>query len=278
MQRVSVDGMTLAYRTAGEPGDAPPVLLVHGWPTSSFLWRRVMGAIGEHRHVLALDLPGAGGSSKPVDVAYDAAMLSGALAGFLDALGIERVGLVVHDLGGMVGMRFALDQPERIASLALLNTLLYPEDVDPQLEKFTVALRTPGKRERFTSDEGLATALRFGTAQEASASAETIAGMTSPFVTDGDRMALAKAGSEFEDEAIADLAARLPGAFDVPVRAIYGEQDRILPRIADTIARVQRDLPQTEVTALPDCGHFLQEDDPATVGRLLAEFFARPGT
>jgi haloalkane dehalogenase len=62
------------------------------------------------------------------------------------------------------------------------------------------------------------------------------------------------------------------------VRIVYGERDRILPDIAETVARVKRDVPQAEVTALPDCGHFLQEEAPAEIGELLAEFFAEAPT
>jgi pimeloyl-ACP methyl ester carboxylesterase len=58
------------------------------------------------------------------------------------------------------------------------------------------------------------------------------------------------------------------------VRVIYGERDRILPDVGETMARVKADLPQAEVTALPDCGHFLQEEAPGEIGALLARFFA----
>ena len=58
------------------------------------------------------------------------------------------------------------------------------------------------------------------------------------------------------------------------MRLIYGAQDRILPDIAETMARLKRDLPQAVVTELPDCGHFLQEEAPEEIGELLAAFFA----
>ena len=61
----------------------------------------------------------------------------------------------------------------------------------------------------------------------------------------------------------------------MPVRVIYGEEDRILPDVAKTMKRVQGDLPQAEVTSLPGCGHFLQEDRPEEIGLLLAEFFGQ---
>jgi SAM-dependent methyltransferase len=180
----------------------------------------------------------------------------------------------VHDLGGPVGVRFALDHPGCVRSLALLNTLLHLDDVTEMLAEFARGLRTPGTRERLTNDAALERVLRLGTADGSSVTAEAIAGMVEPFGSDADRLALAKAGSGLGDAAFARLAGDLPG-LKLPVRVIYGEQDRILVAVAETVARIRRDVPRAEVTALPDAGHFLQEDDPGRVGELLAEFFAR---
>lgn len=271
LNTVRVDGLRVAYR---EAGSGPAVLLVHGWPTSSFLWRGVMPAIARERRVVALDLPGFGASDKPTDVTYDLPFFTAAVGGFLDALGIDRVDLVAHDLGGPVSVRFALDNPDRVRSLALLNTLLYREDMTRLLTTLADGLRTPGKRERLTSDAALEVALRLGTADESSVTQETIAGLVEPFASDADRLALAKAGSDAQDAAFEELARDLP-RLRLPVRVIYGQEDRILGAIAQTVARIRRDLPHAEVTALPGRGHFLQEEDPERVGELLAEFFAQ---
>src|ERR1700722_19545561 len=123
---VEVDGLRLHYLTAGS-GSGAPVLLLHGWPTSSFLWRNVMPAIAAHRRVIALDLPGFGRSSKPLDASYSFRFYRRALDGFLGALGIDRIGLAVHDLGGPVGLSWAMLEPARRERLALLNTIVYPE-------------------------------------------------------------------------------------------------------------------------------------------------------
>jgi pimeloyl-ACP methyl ester carboxylesterase len=271
LDEVKVDGRTLAFREAGE---GPAVLLLHGWPTSSFLWRNVMPAIARERRVLALDLPGFGASDKPTDVTYGYDFFTGAVGGFVDALELDDVALGLHDLGGPIGMRFALDNPDRVRAVALTNTLLYPEDMTEMLTQFVEALQTPGLRERFTGAQGLEAALRLGTNAESSASDETIAGIVGPFASDEDRLALAKAGSDIEDAGTVALARDLPG-LRVPIRMVYGDQDRILESIGATVERLQRDLPQAEVTALDGLGHFLQEDDPERVGELLAEFFAR---
>src|SRR5829696_1076376 len=102
---VEVDGLTLSYREAGQ-GDA--VLLLHGWPTSSFLYRDVMAPIARDNRVLALDLPGFGASSKPVDARYGFEFFANAIDGFLDAVGVDEVGLAGHDLGGPIAVDWML--------------------------------------------------------------------------------------------------------------------------------------------------------------------------
>jgi haloalkane dehalogenase len=269
LETVRVGGLTLAYR---ELGQGPPVLLLHGWPTSSFLWRGVMPAIARVNRAVALDMPGFGASDKPLDSSYGFEFFADALDGFLRALDIDAVGLAVHDLGGPIGLHWALHRPKRVTRLALLNTLVYPEFSDAVLE-FVRACSTPELRERLTSPEGLEAALRLGLADEGKLTPEMLAGVREPFATDESRLALARAGIGLEPEGFAEIARLLP-ALRVPVRIVYGERDRILPDIGETMARVKHDLPQAQVTALPDCGHFLQEEAPERIGELLAKFFA----
>ncbi len=264
---VEVDGLTLGYREAGE-GDA--VLLLHGWPTSSFLYRDVMAPIARHRRVLALDLPGFGASSKRVDVRYSFDFFAAAIDGFLDALAIDTLAIAGHDLGGPIAVDWLLRHPGRVTHLVVLNTVLYP-DFDPTVLELVRRLTTPGLREQATSDEALAQALRLGVA--GTPSPDAIAGITSPFTCAEDRLALARAGVDLEPEGFVQISERLK-EIDVPVRVIYGEQDILLPDIADTMHRLRQDIPHAEITALPTAGHFLQEDAPSTVGEALAAFFA----
>lgn len=271
LETVEVDGLRIGYR---ELGEGPAVLLLHGWPTSSYLWRDVMPAIAGANRVIAPDLPGFGGSDKPVDAKYDFAFFERSLEGLLDALRVDRVGIAAHDIGGPIGVHWALANPERVTGLALLNTLVYPQ-FSPEVVDFVTRLMTPGQREELTSPEGLAGVLRLGLADPAKATDEVIDAVVAPFEDDASRLALARAGVGLELEEFGTLERRLP-ELRMPVRVLYGEQDRILPDVAETMARVARDLPQAEVTALPECGHFLQEDAPERVGELLAEFFAPP--
>jgi pimeloyl-ACP methyl ester carboxylesterase len=273
MDTIKLDnGLTIAYREAGQDKAGPAVVLLHGWPTSAYLWRNVMPAIARQRRVVALDLPGFGGSDKPTDVRYTFGFFAEAVDGVVDGLGLGRVVPVGHDLGGPMALRWALDHPGRTAGLALLNTLLYPE-FSPTVVQFVADLNDPEARARLTSPAGLTELMREGVADPAHLSTETIDAVLAPFGADNAREALAGAAIGLEYRGFVDLGRRVPELM-TPVRIVYGTQDRLLPDVAETMARVKRDVPAATVTALPDSGHFVMEDDPETVGRLLAEFVA----
>jgi haloalkane dehalogenase len=270
MKRVEVDGLTVAYR---ELGEGPAVLLLHGWPTSSYLWREVMPPIAAANRVVAIDLPGFGATDKPLDADYGFDFHAGVLDGFLAALGIERVALGVHDLGGPIGLDWARRNPDRVSALALLNTLVYPEFSDAVLA-FVDACAKAETRRFLSSPEGLEAAMQLGLADPTELTDEVLAAVREPFATADARTALMDAGKGLEPAGFERIAAWLP-TIEFPVRVVYGAQDRILPEIAETMERLAADVPQADVTALPDCGHFLQEESPAEIGALLAEFFSR---
>jgi haloalkane dehalogenase len=268
---VNVDGLRVAYR---ELGAGPAVLLLHGWPTSSHLWREVMVPIAQANRAVAVDLPGFGASDKPLDRRYSFELFERTIDVLLAELGIDETAIAVHDLGGPVGVHWAIRNPERVTKIALLNTLLYPEFSDAVLE-FVKLLSNPESRGRLTSPEGLESVLRLGLTDESHLTDELLEAVREPFRTEDSRRALAAAGIQLQLEGFAEIG-RCLHELRMPVRIVYGARDQVLPDVADTMARVERDLPQAVTTALPDCGHFLQEEAPQQVGELLARFFAEP--
>ena len=256
-----------------ESGSGPPILLIHGFPTSSHLWRNVMPELAKTHRAIAIDLPGYGLSDKPLDVKYDFEFYEEVLEGFLDALGIHDTDLAVHDLGGPIGLFWAVHHPERVKHLILLNTLVYPE-TSWAVKLFLIALRTPGVRDFIVSQKGIVAAMKFGVVHKDRLDREALTPYTAPFEDAPARQALIKAGSGLSPEGLAEIAQKLP-TLEASVRIIYGENDRALPHVAKTMQRVKRDLPGAEVTSLPNCGHFLQEDEPERVGQLMAEFLNR---
>lgn len=265
---VSVAGRKLHYL---EAGSGPPVLLLHGWPTNAQLWRRTLGPLGKTRRALALDLPGFGGSDKPTDIAYSFRLFDDVLTGFLDAVGVQKTGLVVHDLGGPIGLHWATKNPDRVTDLAVLNTLVFPE-TSWAVKLFVVATFLPGVRGYLSSPAGVRAAMKLGVRDKSRITPEVAALYSHPYEGRDARKALLKTVHGLSPRGVAETARGL-SALRVPVRLIYGEADRILPDVAKTMARLKAIWPEAEVTRLEDCGHFLQEDAGDEVSRLLAAFF-----
>lgn len=265
---VDLDGLNLHYLQAGDAGE--PVLLVHGWPTSAYLWRNIMAPLARHRRVIAPDLPGFGESDKPPEASYSLNYHARTLDAFLGALGVERTALVVHDLGGPVGLLWAVRNPEKVSRLAVLNTIVYPQ-VSMAVKAFIAAAFVPGLNTLMSSAGGISRVMNMGVSRS-SLDEETLRRYQEPFSTPEARQVLLKTLKRLHPGALEEIAAKLP-TMDWPTRIIYGTKDRLLPAVAKDMERLRDEMPQATLTAL-DCGHFLQEDDPETVARLLAEFLA----
>jgi haloalkane dehalogenase len=265
------DGTTLGYR---ELGSGPAVVLLHGWPTSSYLWRHVTPALAASNRVLALDMPGFGASDKPAGSRYDFGQFEAALDGFLAGVGVgpdEPIGIVGHDLGGPIAVHWMLSRPGRVSRLALLNTLLYPEFSEAVVE-FVMEFLAPDSRAHRVSDAGLREVMDLGITDPALVTDDLMAAVLAPFSTPEARESLADAAIGLAPAGFEEIAAGL-SSIDVPVRVVYGEDDKVLPDVAETFTRLAKDVPHTEVTVVPGCGHFIPEQNPTAVTSALAPFF-----
>lgn len=121
-QTLEVDGLEIFYRRAGDP-DSPALVLLHGYPTSSHMFRRVIEPLAETMHVVAPDLPGFGFSDAPCPREYDYSFenLSHTIERLLDNLGVERYMVYLFDFGAPVAYHLATRQPERVRGLIVQN-------------------------------------------------------------------------------------------------------------------------------------------------------------
>lgn len=267
---LTAQGLRIFYR---EQGSGPPALLLHGWPTSSLLWRNIAPVLAKTRRVIALDLPGFGASDKPDNVTYDFAFFESVLTEVLQQLKIDRVALVVHDLGGPVGLYWAVRHPERVEKLAILNTLVYPEiHWGPRM--FLIGLNTPLLRRVFATRGFIWLTLFLGMRDKKKLTDELLRSYQAPFRERAARRAMIRTWGDLGRGGFETISEKLP-KITAPVRVIYGVQDPVLHDVIGTARRLQNDLPRAEITALERCGHFLQEDDPETVAQLLADFLAK---
>lgn len=121
---IHTDGLNIFYREAGAK-DAPVVLLMHGYPTSSFMFRNLIPVLSEKYHVIAPDMPGFGFSDAPHYNAFD--NITATMQAFIDALGLKRFAMYVFDYGAPVGYRLATANPERITGLISQNGNAYEQ-------------------------------------------------------------------------------------------------------------------------------------------------------
>ncbi|HJT01277.1 MAG TPA: alpha/beta hydrolase [Terriglobales bacterium] len=127
-QHATVDGLNIFYREAG-PTNAPTILMLHGFPTSSHMFRNLIPALADRYHVVAPDLPGFGFSDTPdrKQFGYSFKRLAEVIARFTEVIGLERFAIYVFDYGAPVGLRLALAHPERITAIISQNGNAYEE-------------------------------------------------------------------------------------------------------------------------------------------------------
>jgi pimeloyl-ACP methyl ester carboxylesterase len=145
---VDVDGVRVFYRAAG-PVDAPTLLLLHGFPSASHQYRRLIDALGDDYRLVAPDYPGFGHTQAPDGFTYSFDALTDVIEGFVERLGLSRFALYAFDFGGPVGLRLASRHPERIAGLVIQNANAYDEGLS-ELARSVIANRPgiPGATDR----------------------------------------------------------------------------------------------------------------------------------
>ncbi len=243
------------------------MVLLHGWPTSSHLWRNIIPSLAKTRRVIAPDLIGYGLSDKPLDIIYSIDNQSEILGGFLDRLGIRKTALVVHDFGGPIGLLWAVRNPEKLERLAILNTFLHPK-LPFSMGLLFFASKIPGVGKWFASPSGVAATIKLGISNKKALTKELIESYQAPYKSKDAQKALLKAFNDTKLDELNEVIQKLP-ALKIPVSILYGEKDIWL---APEMIRIKDELPHAHITAIPKCSHFLQEDQPDMVGKLLADF------
>jgi haloalkane dehalogenase len=276
--RLAVDGGDLAYLDLG-PRDGQPVVLVHGMPTSSWLYRRVADRLAASGlRVIAPDLLGFGASDKPAGHdTYASARQAERIVTLLDRLDVVEATFVVHDLGGPWTFEVAERHPDRIAGLVVLNTSAYADLMTPPREARMVGGPLgPAILAMMGSRLGRPLIRRFFTGFTHTGRA------LSHTATDGHWQPLHEGGTRaFRAFAVGldDSMAQFPRhsaalrALDVPAAIVWGTADPVLrhdlliPRFVEDL-RIAAD----DVHLLDEASHFLQEDRPDDVADLIAEF------
>jgi pimeloyl-ACP methyl ester carboxylesterase len=261
-----------------EAGDGPTTVLVHGVPTSSFLYRKVIAALADQGiHAVAFDFPGLGLADRPESFDYSWSGLSRWFGEALDALGIQRAHLVVHDIGGPIAGEWAVNNPGRTLSLTALNTLLDPATFQRPWSMNPFSIRGVGELWlRGSPRPVFATLFRQQGLGNPNAMTRAEIYAYRELLTRVDRgRAFLKImrGFELTDEKSRVLAQGL-GKREYPARVVWGERDPALG--IEQLRIAQRVLGVEDAILLP-AKHFLQEDQAPAVADAVADLVAPLG-
>jgi haloalkane dehalogenase len=262
----------IAYREAvpAEPSDLVPALCLHGFPESSFMWREVIAALAQSgRRAISPDLPGFGDS--PPDAPGTWERQVEAVERFRLGLGLDRLALVVHDWGGLIGLRWACEHPEAVGALVISNTGFFP---DGKWSGMAQALRTEGEGEKL-----LEAMTRDGFGQMMSAVSTGMDGATADeywkaFETETGRRGILELYRSGDFEKLEPYEGKL-AELGVPTLLLWGENDPFAP-VAGA-HRFKREIPGAKLIAIEGAGHFVYADEPERTAREVVEFLAQSG-
>ncbi len=276
---VEVDGLDIFYREAG-PVDAPTVLLLHGFPTSSHMFRNLIPALADQYHVVAPDYPGFGNSSMPSvdEFEYTFDRLADVIEAFTDELGLTSYSLYVMDYGAPVGFRLAVRRPERVEALIVQNGNAYVEG----LLEFWDPIKAYWNERSTENGDALRGLLDIGATKWQYTHGTRNPEAMSPDGWNIDQRFLDRPGNQEIMLALFYDYGSNPGRYPVwqayfrefqpPTLIVWGKNDHIFP--ADGAYPYRRDLENVEFHLL-DTGHFALEEDGDVIASLMRDFLAR---
>ena len=274
---VTVKGSQMHYV---EQGQGDPILFVHGNPTSSYLWRNVIPHLTGSGRCIALDLIGMGRSGKP-DIPYRLFDHVEYFEGFIDALNLGRITLVLHDWGGFLGMHYASQNQENVRAIAMMETVINPMRWTDRSETFQ------GLFKRFRSEEGWEMIVKKNMFVEGVLPGAIIRKLTeeemeryrAPFREESARKPVYVFPNEIPiDGEPADVAAALESygkalaQSTIPMLLLTFEPGAIIMQPEKDWCR--QTFPNLTVKEMGPGIHFVQEDQPAGIGKAIADWLA----
>jgi pimeloyl-ACP methyl ester carboxylesterase len=275
---VQVDGLDIFYREAGDPAN-PTLLLLHGFPTSSQMFRNLIPQLSDRYHLVAPDYPGFGQSSFPArhDFDYTFERISQVVARFVDTIGLDRFSLYIQDYGAPIGLRLAQRHPDRIPTLITQSGNAYLEGFTPFWDRLFAHAKDRATHERSVREYLTYQATRWQWTH-GTRNPESIA----PDTWELDYRYLDRPGNkEVQLDLFYDYQFNLDDypAFQQyfrdrqpPVLIVWGNNDEIFG--AAGAEAFLTDLPDAELHLL-DTGHFALEEDGDLIAEKIRDFLGR---
>jgi len=276
---VDVDGLKVFYRSAGDP-NAPAVLLLHGFPSASHMFRDLIPELAGQYRVVAPDLPGFGMTEQPARDAFSYTFenIAGVINRFTEILGLRKFALYVFDYGAPVGFRLAVKHPERITAIVTQNGNTYLEGVSEAFAPVQTYWNEPTQANR----DALRGFLVPQTTLFQYTHGVSDAALVSPDGRNLDDFYLARPGNdEIQLDLLGDYKSNVAIYGDIqaylrehrpPLLAIWGKNDPFfIPAGAEAF---RRDVPKADVRFV-DSGHFALETHAREIGAAMREFLGK---
>jgi pimeloyl-ACP methyl ester carboxylesterase len=279
-RRVNIDGLDIFYREAG-PRDAPTILLLHGFPTSSHMFRTLIPALADGFHLVAPDYPGFGYSSAPPVDKFDYTFdnLADVVVKFTEQVGLKKYALYVQDYGAPVGYRLAFRHPERVTALVVQNGNAYEEGLD---NDFWKPLKVYWQDRSEKNAEPLRKFLTLEATRWQYTHGVRNVEAISPDTWTIDQALLDRPGNQDIQLALFYSYGSNPAQYPVwhdyfrkhqpPTLIVWGKNDAIFPPAG--AEPYKRDLRTVEYHLL-DTGHFALEEDGDRIADLLRQFLRK---
>jgi 2-hydroxymuconate-semialdehyde hydrolase len=261
--RVRTSGGELAYT---DDGDGPVVVLLHGFPQSSFVWRDLGPLLSSRFRVIVPEMLGTGDSEKPVGVPLGIIAQAGYIDELLDGLGVERYAVIGHSVGGGVAQLLAMDH-QGVDAMVLMSSSAF--DAWPTLLTREIQ-RTPSdqKVELFVHS-GIRASIHVGMADPDRITPDQILEYLRPWSGPENVAAFFRFADAMDGKGLADRESDL-GKLEIPVLIFWGEEDEYYPpAVAE---RLNAAIPTSTLGLLPGCRHFLMEDAIETIGPMIYEY------
>lgn len=256
-----------------EEGSGRPLLLIHGFGTSTYTWRRVAPELATNHRVIAVDLKGFGQSDKPMDERYSVFDQAELLAQLIEDRNLRDLTLVGHSFGGGVALLLALEADQRlkgrISRLVLLNTLAYPQNMPvffrmlnmPFFSHVGVRMVPPAVQTRV--------ALKIAYHDDSKIDDSEVEVYAGPLKTAAGKHAIIQSARQIVPEDLDALAERYK-SIALPTLILWCDHDRIVP--LDVGLKLRRAMPNASLKVVQGCGHMPQEEQPSQTLELMQDF------